>query len=89
MEKDKNFRRTGIATNTIHYKKETIIERVFFPHSYGFRPNTSAHGALQNIRHWRNTTVYLLDYDIRKAFDEVNRKRLKNILSSYIKDKRF
>jgi retron-type reverse transcriptase len=30
-----------------------------------------------------------LDYDIRKAFDEVNRKRLKNILNGYIKDKRF
>jgi len=77
------------SNSLIYFKKVTIIERIFFPHSYGFRPNKSAHECLNNIRHWRNTTVYLLDYDIRKAFDEINRKRLKNILNKYIKDIRF
>ena len=91
VTKDKKFIEVvDKKSNTfIYFKKVTIIKRVFFPHSYGFRPNKSAHECLNNIKHWRNTTVYLLDYDIRKAFDEINRKRMKNILNNYIKDKKF
>ncbi len=89
MPEDKNYIKIKKKNSTLFFKKEFIIKRLFFPHSYGFRPNKSAHECLNNIRHWRNTTVYLLDYDIAKAFDEVNRNRLKNIFSKYIVDKRF
>lgn len=34
-------------------------------------------------------TVFLIDYDVSKAFDNVNRKRLKNLFTNQIKDPRF
>jgi hypothetical protein len=31
----------------------------------------------------------MLDYDIKNVYDEVNRNRLKNIITENIKDRRF
>lgn len=76
-------------SSSTYYKKTVIIKRKFYPHSYGFRPNKSAHECLNNIRLWRNTTVFMLDYDIKNVYDEVNRNRLKNIITENIKDRRF
>lgn len=76
-------------SRSTYYKKAVIIKRKFYPHSYGFRPNKSAHECLNNIRLWRNTTVFMLDYDIKNAYNEVNRNRLKNIITENIKDSRF
>ena len=73
-----------------HYKKKHIISpTVFSSNSYGFRPQKSAHQALKTIKHFRTNTSFFLDYDIRKAFDNVNRKRLKNIFNKKICDVRF
>jgi retron-type reverse transcriptase len=73
----------------IYLKKEIISPRIFHPHSYGFRPDKSAHEALQVIKHWKTNTTFLIDYDISKAFDNVNRKRLKNLFCKHIVDVRF
>jgi retron-type reverse transcriptase len=73
----------------IYQKKEMISPRIFYPHSYGFRPDKSAHEALHAIKHWRTNTTFLIDYDISKAFDNVNRKRLKNLFCKHIVDVRF
>ncbi len=73
----------------IYQKKHTIIHKVFKPSNYGSRPNRSAHEALHRIKHWKTNTTFLIDYDVSKAFDNVNRKRLKNLFTSYIKDPRF
>lgn len=62
---------------------------VFSSHSYGFRPQKSAYKALKTIKHFRTNTSFFLDYDIRKAFDNVNRKRLKNIFNKKICEIRF
>jgi len=73
-----------------YYKKKRIISpTVYSSHSYGFRPQKSAHQALKTIKHFRTNTSFFLDYDIRKAFDNVNRKRLKNIFNKIIRDIRF
>lgn len=73
----------------IYQKKHNILDKVFMSCNYGFRPHRSAHEALHNIKHWRTNTTFLIDYDVSKAFDNVNRKRLKNLFTSYIKDSRF
>ena len=72
-----------------YFKKITVTPRVFHPHNYGSRTKKSAHQALHHIKHWRSNTVFLIDYDISKAFDNVNRKRLKNLLHKRISDPRF
>lgn len=70
-------------------KKRAISPTVFSSHSYGFRPQKSAHQALKEIKHFRTNTSFFLDYDIRKAFDNVNRKCLKNLFNKTICDVRF
>jgi retron-type reverse transcriptase len=61
----------------------------FDPSSYGFRPHRSAHGALKDIKEWRINTAWMLDYDVRKAFDNVNRRRLRNIFLSHYNEPRL
>jgi retron-type reverse transcriptase len=72
------------------YKKEILMKRIFKPTSFGFRTGKSAHQALHKIKtEWRNNTVYFLDYDIKKAFDNVNRGKLKNVFNKHVKDQRL
>jgi len=73
----------------IYQKKHIISHKVFMSSNYGFRPNRSAHEALHKIKHWKTNTTFFIDYDVSKAFDNVNRQRLKNLFTSYIKDARF
>ena len=77
------------ANTLIYQKKHNILHKVFKSTSYGFRPGRSAHEALHNIKHWRTNTTFFIDYDVSNAFDNVNRQRLKNLFTSYIKDFRF
>ncbi len=50
---------------------EPLVEPVFHPDSYGYRPGRSAHDALGVCRQrcWRND--WAIDLDVRKFFDEV------------------
>ena len=73
----------------IFQKKHNILDKVFLSSNYGFRSGRSAHEALHDIKHWRTNTTFLIDYDVSKAFDNVNRRRLKNLFTFYIKDSRF
>lgn len=84
-----NFRKVKSPNKVLYQKKNIINETIFSPHSYGFRRGKSAHQALHEVKHWRTNTVFFLDYDISKAFDNINRKRLKNIFNSKVHDKRF
>lgn len=83
------FRKKEINNEFVYEKKVVIASPEFTSHNYGFRPGKSVHQALQNVRHWRTTTTFFVKYDIKKAFDNVNRKRLKNIFCKKIIDMRF
>ena len=52
---------------------EPIYEQVFLDCSYGFRPNRSAHRALQAV--WKGIMKqggrWILDVDVRKFFDSL------------------
>jgi len=61
------------------FKKDYIIKPIFHSSSHGFRPKRSPHSALKTIKEWAKNVVWILDYDIKKAFDNINRKRLRNI----------
>ena len=81
-----NYKTRVTDNETLYFKKKVLCPTVFYPHSYGSRPNKSAHHALKNIKHWRTNTNFLIDYDISKAFDSVNRKPLKNLFTQRTKD---
>jgi retron-type reverse transcriptase len=70
------------------YERIWVLPRIFKSASHGFRPGRSAHTALAEIKKWRTNCVWLLDYEVRKAFDNVNRHRLANVLRHRIKDER-
>ena len=67
-----------------YFVKNWLHKPIFDSNSYGFRPNRSCHQALFSIKHWKTNTVWILDYDVRKAFDNVNRDKLESIFKSYI-----
>ena len=71
---------------------EPICEPKFHNHSYGFRPNRSAHHAVSRMVTLINLgkTYYCVDVDIKGFFDNVNHgKLLKQMWSLGIRDKRL
>lgn len=67
---------------------EPIYEQTFYDCSYGFRPGRSAHQALAQF--WKEFTGagcrWVLEVDIRKYFDSVDRKRLMELVGQRIGD---
>jgi RNA-directed DNA polymerase len=67
---------------------EPIYEQDFLDCSYGFRPGRSAHQALQAL--WQQTMdrggVWLVEVDIRKFFDTLDRAHLRTFLQRRVRD---
>lgn len=67
---------------------EPIYEQDFLPYSYGFRPERSAHQALEYL--WKmatnNGVRWILDVDIRKFFDTLDHECLRKILRRRVRD---
>jgi RNA-directed DNA polymerase len=65
-------------------------EEQFSKHSYGFRPNKSAHQAVLQAQSYLNEgRVWVVELDLEKFFDKVNHDRLMSTLSRMIADKRI
>ena len=66
-----------------------IYEPVFSEHSYGFRPNRSAHMAMEEVLSYLNEGYeWIVDLDIEKFFDTVNHDKLISILRERVNDSR-
>ena len=67
---------------------EPIYEQDFLACSYGFRPGRSAHQALEAL--WQTVQAmngcWILEVDIRKFFDTLNHRHLREILERRIRD---
>lgn len=68
-----------------------ILTPVFDPHfsesSHGFRPNRSAHGAMQQVQQSvKGGGVYVVDMDLSKFFDRVNHDILMNRIAQRVPD---
>lgn len=62
-------------------------EKYFSKHSYGFRPNRSAHMAIEQVLMYLNEGYeWVIDIDIEKYFDTVNHDKLISILREKIND---
>ena len=88
-------RKLGIPTVTDRIIQQAIAqalipiyERKFSDHSYGFRPNRSAHQALRKGSEYvEEGRMIVVDLDLKTFFDVVNHDRLMHRLSSTIGDK--
>jgi group II intron reverse transcriptase/maturase len=67
---------------------EAIYEQDFYPCSYGFRPGRSAHQALREL--WQQAMQsgggWILEVDIRKFFDTLDKGRLRGLLRRRVRD---
>lgn len=67
---------------------EAIYEQDFLDCSYGFRPGRSAHQALEALREQTRLMggAWLVEVDIRKFFDTLDHRRLREILPQRVRD---
>ena len=64
-----------------------VYDEHFSSHSYGFRPNRSAHGAIEEALSYLNEGYeWVIDLDIEKFFDKVNHDKLISIIREQVKD---
>lgn len=68
---------------------EAVYEPTFSTRSHGFRPNKSCHTALKDIKHWFVGVNWFIEGDIKGCFDNINHKRLIEIINTKIKDARL
>lgn len=68
----------------------TIYDPMFSDHSYGFRPNRSAHDAVRKAKGYiQEGYRWVVDIDLEKFFDRVNHDKLMGSLAKRIEDKRL
>lgn len=64
-----------------------LYDECFSEHSYGFRPNRSAHQAMEKVLFYLNEGCeWVIDLDIEKYFATVNHDKLISILREKVKD---
>ncbi len=88
-------RKLGIPTVTdrviqqaIVQKLTPIFEKQFSSYSYGFRPNRSAHQAIEQARQYiEDGYNFVVDIDLEKFFDRVNHDKLMSLIAKTITDK--
>ena len=68
---------------------EPIFEADFLASSYGYRPKRSATQALERIRtSFIGGSAWVLELDIRKYFDTIDRQRLMGMVEQRVSDRR-
>jgi RNA-directed DNA polymerase len=68
---------------------QPIFDPAFSPHSYGFRPGRSAHGAVRAAQTYAQSgQSWVVDMDITKFFDHVNHDLLMHRIGQTVRDKR-
>ena len=90
-------RRLGIPTvldrwvqQAVHQKLGPLWESEFSEHSYGFRPNRSAHDAVRAAQAYVQTgKSHVVDIDLKAFFDHVNHDRLMHLVGRKVRDKRI
>nr|WRW51150.1 Mat-atp9i95g2c [Phylloglossum drummondii] len=78
-----------IVQEAMHMTLERIYEPLFSNSSHGFRPSRGCHTALEEIKNTRMEIPWLLEFDIRKCYDTIDRHRLVSIIQEEIHDQRF
>lgn len=88
-------RKLGIPTITDRVIQQAVVQVLtpifdvqFSEFSYGFRPNKSAHQAIEQARRYvEEGYTYVVDIDLEKFFDRVQHDKLMSIICKTIYDK--
>jgi RNA-directed DNA polymerase len=82
--------RDRVIQSAIKQLLEPILDPLFSPNSYGFRPGRDQRQAIESAQKIVvSGKGYVVDIDLAKFFDRVNQDKLVRTLSSVIKDKRI
>jgi RNA-directed DNA polymerase len=90
------WRKLGIPTALDRFIQQAVLQvlqrdwdRTFSEHSYGFRPNRSAHQAVARAQGYLATgDGWVVDVDLEKFFDRVNHDRLMGQVAKRVADRR-
>jgi group II intron reverse transcriptase/maturase len=92
-KKDKGVRILGIPTvadriaqQVVKARIEGELEMLFHPDSYGYRPNKSAADAVAVTRERCWKYDWCVEFDIRRAFDELDWDLLRKAIRKHVKD---
>lgn len=78
-----------LIQQALHQSLSVVFEPLMSEHSYGFRPNRSAHDAVTAARrHVEEGKKWVVDIDLKSFFDQVSHDRLMNMISPHVSDKR-
>lgn len=82
-KKDGKVRQLGIPTISDRIGQMVIkdyleprFEKIFSPNSYGYRPNRSAHQALETVRENCRKQNWVIDLDIKDFFNTIDHQKL-------------
>lgn len=73
-----------IAQEVVKAYLEPRLEAVFLPQSYGYRPNKSAHHALETVLENVRKYAWVIDMDIKRFFDEVDHELLMKAVDKHV-----
>jgi len=81
--------RDKLIQDAIRQILEAIYEPVFSDNSHGFRPGRSCHTAFRGIKYGFNGAKWFIEGDIKGCFDNINHKKLLEIISRKVKDSKL
>ena len=82
--------REKIVQEAIRMALEPIFEVEFHEHSYGFRPNRSAHHAVARCRYTALTGfTWIIEGDVKACFDEISHEAILRCLREKVIDNKF
>jgi len=82
--------RDRIAQGALRHVLEPIFEKVFAPHSYGFRPRLGCKDALRRVDQLlRRGRIWVVDVDLKSYFDTIPHDRLMERVKELISDGRL
>ena len=72
-----------VAQQVIRVELEKIVEPLFHPSSFGYRPGKSAHDAVEQCAKNCWERWYVVDLDIKGFFDNIDHDQMMEILRKY------
>ena len=75
-----------IAQQVVKARIEGELEGLFHPDSYGYRPNKSAAQAVAVTRERCWKYAWCVEFDIRRAFDELDWELMRRAIKKHVKD---
>lgn len=92
-KKDGKVRKLGIPTISDRIAQMVVkdyleprFEKIFSPHSYGYRPKKNAHQALGAVRENTRNQDWVIDLDIKGFFDNIDHPKLMLSLEKHVKE---